>query len=47
MAFEKASKKDIYKPGEEVVLSDEDTDTYDHVLINVDNIGNDNPTYTQ
>jgi membrane protease YdiL (CAAX protease family) len=45
MAFEKASEKDIYKPGEEVVLSDDDT--YDHVLINVDNIGNDNPTYTQ
>jgi membrane protease YdiL (CAAX protease family) len=46
MAFEKASKKDIYKPGEEVLLSD-DTDTYNHVLINVENIGNDNPTYTQ
>jgi membrane protease YdiL (CAAX protease family) len=46
IAFEKASQKDIYKPGEEVFLPDEYTNT-NNDLTDVENIGNDRSAFIQ
>lgn len=46
MVFENVSKKDIFKPGEEVLLPDEYND-YNPVLTEVENTGSDHSTFIQ
>jgi membrane protease YdiL (CAAX protease family) len=45
IAFEKASKKDVFEPGQEVILADEYSNTQENVLTEVEDVNNDATTY--